>query len=144
MRHLLKQVSLMLSAVFVVSCAPAIPPARIGNYVSSERQAGDEALTRINHRPLQAGLVVVSDTAEPGAAPNLQDEALVRLGDRLQQGLDRAIPVAITEVIPAGRIRPQPYGDWGQFAELGRQRGLDYLAIVVVSSTEQEYPVTLF
>jgi hypothetical protein len=35
-------------------------------------------------------------------------------------------------------------GDWAQFAELGRQRGLDYLAVVVVSSTEQEYPVTLF
>jgi hypothetical protein len=33
----------------------------------------------------------------------------------------------------------------GPFFALGaRQRGLDYLAIVVVSSTEQEYPVTLF
>lgn len=65
MRHLLKQLSLMLAAVFVVSCASAIPPARISDYVSSEHQAGDEALTKIDQRPLQAGLVVVSDTAEP-------------------------------------------------------------------------------
>ena len=144
MRRVLNQFSLMFSVVFLVSCASVVPPARIGDYLSSGRQGDSDAFARIDQRPLQAGLVVVSDTAEPGAAPNLQDEALVRLGDRLQQGLDRVIPVAITEVIPAGRIRPQPYGDWGQFAELGRQRGIDYLAIVVVSSTEQEYPVTLF
>ena len=144
MRHLLNRLSLMLSAVFLVSCASAIPPARIGDYVSSEHKAGDEALTRIDQRPLQAGLVVVSDTAEPGAAPNLPEEAFVRLGESLQQDLGRAIPVSIKEIIPADHIRPQPHGDWTQFAELGRQRGLDYLAVVVVSSTEQEYPVTLF
>ncbi len=44
----------------------------------------------------------------------------------------------------ADHIKPQPHGDWAQFAELGRQHGFDYLAVVVVSSTEQEYPVTLF
>jgi len=144
MRHVFKPLSLMLSAVFVVSCASAIPPARIGEYVSSEHRVGDEAFARIDQRPLQAGLVVVSDTADPGAAPNLPEEALVRLGESLQQDLNRAIPVAIKEIIPADRIKPQLQGDWAQFAELGRQRGLDYLAVVVVSSTEQEYPVTLF
>ena len=144
MRHVFKPLSLMLSAVFVVSCASAIPPARIGEYVSSEHRVGDEAFARIDQRPLQAGLVVVSDTADPGAAPNLPEEALVRLGESLQQDLNRAIPVAIKEIIPADRIKPQLHGDWAQFAELGRQRGLDYLAVVVVSSTEQEYPVTLF
>ena len=144
MRHLLNQFSLMLSAVFLVSCASAIPPARIGAYVSSVHQAGDDAFTRIGQRPLRAGFVVVSDTAEQGAAPNLPEEALARLGENLQRDLGRAIPVAIKEMISAGHIRPQPHGDWVQFVELGRQRGLDYLAVVVVSSTEQEYPVTLF
>jgi hypothetical protein len=86
----------------------------------------------------------VSDTAELGAAPNLPEEALARLGESLQRDLGRAIPMAIKEMIPAGHIRPKPHGDWAQFAELGRQRGLDYLAVVIVSSTEQEYPVTLF
>ena len=144
MRHLLNQLSLMLSAVFLVSCASAVPPARIGDYVSSEHQAGDDAFTRINQRPLQAGLVVVSDTADLGAAPHLPKEALARLGESLQRDLVRAIPVVIKEVIQAGYIRPQQHGDWAQFAELGRQRGLDYLAVVIASSTEQEYPVTLF
>jgi len=144
MRHLLNQLSLMLSTVFLVSCASAIPPARIGDYVSSEHQVGENAFARTNQRPLQAGLVVVSDMAEPGAAPNLPEEALARLGESLQRDLGRAIPVTITELIQADHIMPQPHGDWAQFAELGRQRGLDYLAVVVVSSTEQEYPMTLF
>jgi len=87
---------------------------------------------------------VVSDTAEPDAAPNLPEEALVRLGENLQRDLGRALPVAITAVISTDRIRPEMHGDWAQFAELGRLRGLDYLAVVVVSSAEQEYPVTLF
>lgn len=144
MRRVLNQFSLMLIAVFLVSCACAIPPARIGEYVSSGRQVGGDAFTRHDQRPLQAGLVVVSDTATPGAAPNLPEEALARLGESLQRDLGRAIPVAITEMILADRIRPQPHGDWAQFGELGRQHGLDHLAVVVVSSTEQEYPVTLF
>ncbi len=54
----------MLSAVFLVSCAFALPPAGIGNYVSSEHEAGDDAFMRINQRPLQTGLVMVLDTAE--------------------------------------------------------------------------------
>ena len=54
MRHLLKQVSLMLSAVFVVSCASTIPSARIGDYVSSERQAGDEAFARMVKARMEA------------------------------------------------------------------------------------------
>ena len=83
MGHLLNRLSLMLSAVFLVSCASTVPPARIGEYVSSEHQAGDDAFTRINQRPLQAGLVVVSDTEERGAAPNLPEEGFVRLGERL-------------------------------------------------------------
>ena len=144
MRHLLNQFSLMLSTVFLVSCASAIPPARIGDYVPSEHQAGNDAFTKINQRPLQAGLVVVSDTADLGAAPHLPEEALARLGESLQRDLVRAIPVAIAEIVPADYSRPQPHGDWAQFSELARQRGLDYLAVVIASSTEQEYPVMLF
>lgn len=143
MCHLLNRLSLLLSAVLLVSCASTIPPGRIGDYVSPEHQA-DDAFTRIIQRPLQAGLVVVSDTEARGAAPNLPEEGLVRLGKSLQRDLGHAIPVVITEIIPAGHIRPQPHGDWGQFAELGRHHGVDYLAVVIVSSTEQEYPVTLF
>lgn len=111
MHHLLNRLSLMLSAVFLVSCASAVPPARISDYVSSEHQAGDDAFTKINQRPLWAGLVVVSDTADLGAAPNLPEEALARLGESLQRDLVRAIPVVIKEVIQAGHN--QATAAWG-------------------------------
>jgi hypothetical protein len=116
----------------------------MGDYVSSTHRTGHDGLTAINQRPLQTGLVVVSDTADLGAAPNLPDEALDRFGERLQRELSHTIPVAIAGIIPAGHIRPQPDGDWAQFAELGRQRGLSFLAVVIISSTEQEYPATFF
>lgn len=143
MRRRLKQFSLMLSAVLFVSCASAVPPARSGEYVSSWRQVSSEAFTKIDQRPVQAGLIMVSDTAESGAVPSLPEEALVRLGESLQRDLGRAIPIAITEIFSADGIRPRPQGNWAEFAELGQQRGLDYLAVVVVSSTEQEYPITV-
>jgi hypothetical protein len=136
--------SALLTGVLFTACASAVPPSRLGDYVSSEHRTSEEALTQIEPRPLKAGLVLVSDTAEADAAPNLPDEAFVRLGETLKQDISRALPVAITEVLPADQIRPQPNGDWGQFADLARQRGLDYLAVVVLSSTEQEYPVTVF
>ncbi len=44
---------------------------------------------------------------EPGAAPNLPDEALVRLGETLKQDITRAIPVTITQVL-SGRSDPSP------------------------------------
>jgi hypothetical protein len=144
MRGIVRVISGLLGAVLVTACASAVPPSRLGDYVSAERQVSEEALTQIEQRPLKAGLVLVSDTAEAGAAPNLPDEAFVRLGETLKQDISRAIPVTIPEVLPAESIRPQPNGDWAQFADLGRQRGLDYLVVVVLSSTEQEYPVTLF
>lgn len=144
MGGILKTSSMVLTAAVLAACAAAIPPMRMADYVSADRRIGDEAFPQTDQRPLQAGLVLVSDTSDPGAAPNLPDEALIRLGETLKQDIGRSIPVAIKEILPADRIRPRPNGDWSQFAELGRERGLDYLAVVVVSSTEQEYPVTLF
>ena len=144
MHEMLKATGLLLGAAVLAACASAVLPNRIGNYLSSEHLAGGDALTNLDPRPIEAGLVLVSDISDPSAAPNLPDEAFVRLGESLKQDIGRAVPVRIKEVIPADNIRPQPNGDWAQFAELGRQRGLDYLVVVVLSSTEQEYPITLF
>ena len=99
MRGVFKNSSVVLTAVLLVACASAVPPTRIGDYVSSERRVGDEAFPKGDQRPLQAGLVLVSDTSDPGAAPNLPEEALVRLGETLKQDIGRAIPVVIKEIV---------------------------------------------
>jgi hypothetical protein len=134
----------MLGAVSLLACASAVPPSRLGSYLPQVPVATDESFGRAGQQPLKVALVLISDTADPSAAPHLPNEALVRLGEKLKQDIARAIPVTITEVIPDDRVRPQPNGDWTQLVELGRQRGVDHLALVIVSSTEREYPVTLF
>ena len=144
MRRIVNIGSGLLSALLLTACASAVPPSRLGDYVSLEHRGSEEALSHLEQRPLKAGLVLVSDQAEAGAVPNLPDEALLRLGETLTADISRALPVSITEVLSPDHIRPQPNGDWSQFADLGRQRGLEYLVVVVLSSTEQEYPVTLF
>src|SRR5262245_61953948 len=97
----------LLSAALLIGCA-AVPPSRLGDYVSPEQQVSENALTQIEQRPLKAGLVLVSDTAQPGATLNLPDEALVRFGETLKADIGRTIPVAITEVLPSDQIHPQP------------------------------------
>jgi hypothetical protein len=143
MRDVTKRISVLLGVIVLVGCA-AVPPNRLDSYLSPETKTAAEDLTKIDQRPLKAGLVLVSDTSDPGAAPNLPDEAFIRLGEELKQEISRALPVTITEVLSAEHIRPQPNGDWAQFAALGKTHNLDYLVVVVVSSTEQEYPMTLF
>jgi hypothetical protein len=144
MCNLVKGVGLVAGIMVLAACASTLPPARIGNYLSSDNRAVVEPLTKLDNQPLRAGLVLIPDKSDPGAAPGLPDEALIRLGEELKQEIDRTLPVTITEVLSAEHIRPQPNGDWVQFAELGRTHKLDYLVVVVVSSTEQEYPMTLF
>jgi hypothetical protein len=144
MRKIPKFTTLVLVVATLTACASAVPPTRIGDYISPELKPDESGLVRIEPRPLEAGLVLVSDTADPSAAPNLPDEAMLRLAETLKQDISRSIPVEIKEIISADNLRPQPKGDWAQLADLGRQRGLDYVVVVVLSSTEQEYPVTLF
>lgn len=144
MRNLVRGAVLLSVAVLVAACATAVPPNRMGDYLSEEKTGQSESLLGSNQRPLKVGLVIVSDTADPGTAPPLPEEALAKLGEDMKQEITRVLPVSITEIIPAVGVRPLRGGDVAQFAELGRKHGVDYLAVVVVSSTEQEYPVYVF
>ncbi|MBI3355339.1 MAG: hypothetical protein HY038_00940 [Nitrospirae bacterium] len=143
MHKLMQGLALLSTSLLLSACASSIPPSRMANYVPMDPDTKAESLLKVDKKPLQAGLVLVSDTAAPEAAPNLPDEALVRLGDELKQDISRVLPVAIKEVIVAEGIRPSD-GNPTQFADLAKRHGLDYLAVVVVSSTEQEYPISLF
>ncbi|MDF0643337.1 MAG: hypothetical protein P0111_04870 [Nitrospira sp.] len=134
----------VLGAALLASCASSVPPSRIGDYLSSDLKVDEGVFGRLKPRPVPAGMLLVSDTAHAGAAPTLPDEAVLRLGESLKQEVGRAIPVSVKEMIPPESIPLQPNGDWTQFAELAKKRGLDYLVLVVLSSMEQEYPVTLF
>jgi len=141
MPQLVHAIALLSASVLFWGCASAVPPSRMAEYVPPDQPAED--LLAVGQRPLKAGLVLISDTSAPDAAPNLPDEAFVKLGEELRREITNVLPVTITEVIPAEGIRPSE-GNRGQLADLAKKHGLDYLAVVVLSSTEQEYPMYVF
>ncbi len=130
-----------LAALFLVACASGAPPSRLGAYLGGAPGEAGQAATP-TQGPMRAGLVVISDTGAPDAAPALPDEAVNRLAESLRQDINRFLPsIKIESILPSEGIAP---GDTGKIRELGVKQGLAYLAVAVLSSTEQEYPMTLF
>lgn len=145
MHDLVRGASFLMTLALVTACTSAVPPSRIDQYLNVELPSTSESLLKAEPRPFKAGLVLVSDQADQTAAAPLPEEALVRLGDGLRQDIARVLPVTITEVLSADGVRPYSQGgDVSKLVNLAKSRGLDYLAVVVGSSQEQEYPVTLF
>jgi hypothetical protein len=134
-RHLAITLSVLGTLVFS-GCASAVPPSRLTQYVGP---ADSSPLPP--QRPVRAGLVVVSDTSDPQAAPALPDEAVNRLAEELKQQFSTYLPITVDKIIPAENIsRPDP----SQLRGLGKRYGVDYLMVAVLSSTEQEYPIYVF
>lgn len=125
----------------IAACASTTPPRRIGDYLGPQ-SIEQIASTPLPPSPIHAGLVIVPDTSAPDAAPLLPDEALNRLTERLQQELSQMTRVVIDTIIPAEGIRPD--GDPAELGRIAKQHGVDYLVMIIASSTEQEYPMTLF
>lgn len=135
------RLGLILLLLGLPACASTVPPARLDAYLGSQTVAQSEA-GPLPPRPIHAGLVVLSDTTASDAAPAPPEGALSRLAEQLRQQLTEQTLIAIDTIIPASALRPDR--DPAQFREIGRRYGVDYLVLVVASSTEQEYPVTLF
>jgi hypothetical protein len=131
----------LLLCLQVVGCASTTPPRRLPDYLGQQsvKEVGSASLPP---RPIHAGLVVIPDRLAPDAAPLLPNEALNRLAETLKQQLSEMTPIIVDRIIPAEGIRAD--GDPAEFRQLGKQHGLGYLVVVVASSTEQEYPMTLF
>ena len=142
MRRLVMQTSLLLGLLVLAACASATPPSRLVNYVGQQAVSGQVVADLPAQRPIRAGLVVFSDTSAPDAGPALPDEAVRRLAETLQAEMSRITPFVIETIIPNEGILPD--GDPAKLAELGARHGVDFLATVVLSSTEVEYPMTLF
>lgn len=136
-------VGLFIGMAALAACASTTPPSRLADYVGQQALSEPaSASTLPEQRPIRAGLVVISDTTAPDAAPALPDEALNRLSEMLKQEFSQFLPIVVEKIIPADGI--QPDGAASQFRELGKKHGVEYLLVVIGSSTEQEYPVYVF
>lgn len=122
--------------------ASNVPSSRMGQYMGSEGLGAAKTDEMLPEVPFRAGLVLVADTTAKGAAPALPDEALAQMAESLREQLGNSLRLELVRTLPAQGIRPD--GELAQFVELGRRFGLDYLIVAIASSTEQEYPYTVF
>jgi hypothetical protein len=141
MRITEKSIALMAGSLLLTACMADVPPSRIADYMGAPGKGAPETAAPTS---IQAGLVVIPDTSAPDASPVMPEEALQRMADSLSQEMSQSLPIRITKVLPSEGLRPITGGDPDQFAEFGRKHGVEYLVVVVASSTEQEYPMTVF
>jgi hypothetical protein len=139
------RVLLLISAFTLSACASTTAPSRIGDYVTKDEKVPVNSIIMMSdQRPVDAGLLVIADKIDPGSAPGLPDEALARFREELRQEFGHGLPFTIKQLIQADGITPNRTGvDLTQFMELGKKHDVEYLALVVVSSTEVEYPSDL-
>ncbi|HSA61924.1 MAG TPA: hypothetical protein VLE03_06760 [Nitrospiraceae bacterium] len=139
------RVSLLVGAFTLSACVSASPPSRIGDYVTKDDKIPPNAVIMMpEQRPIQAGLLVIADKADPGSAPGLPDEALVRFREELKEEFGQGLPFMIAQVIQADGIAPnRSGGELTRFRELGKKYDVEHLALVVVSSVEVEVPKQL-
>ena len=142
MRMTGRSTCLLLGVLSLVACASAVPPSRLANYLGQRAITDASAVALPEQRPLRAGLVVIADTSAPDAAPALPDEAQNRLAQNLKDQINQSLPIAIEKIIQAEGIKPG--GDVAELIALGKDQGVEYLAVAVLSSTEQEYPIYVF
>lgn len=136
----LRACSLMMIVLVLVGCAAATPPSRLGQYVSVASTEG--AAQRLpTSRPVRAALVVLADRPAPESPAVIPEAAQDRLAGMLGELISQGFPLRIERVVNLGEV---PVGSTPDWTEMARQQGVEYLVLVVLSNTEQEYPVSLF
>lgn len=132
----------VVGALLLAGCAVATPPSRLSHYVAPV-VTGESASPGLPvQRLLRTALVVLADRSAQEAAPLLPEEAQARVAEVLRGQLNRGFPIVIERVVNLGEIpvgAPPP--NW---IDLAGQEGVDYVLVVILSSTEQESPVSLF
>ncbi len=126
---------------FLTACASSSPPSRLDQYLG-QSLTSTSAGTLSTERPVRAALILITDTSGPDAAPALPDEAQLRLAEQLTDDVNRGFPITIERVVPSGDLGNNI--SLSGLTEVGKKHGMDFLLLVVLSSQEQEYPVSLF
>ncbi len=132
---------LLVTVLLVAGCATASPPSRLSQFVALSSSADSEGLSLPNRRPVRTALVVLAGRSALDSAPGLSGDALDRLTETLGEQINRGFPILIEHVVNLGEV---PVGAAPNWTEVAKQQGVDYVLVVVLSSTEQEYPVSLF
>ena len=131
----------LIWAFGVSGCASSHPSSRLDQYIGAP-VTDLQSVPLPEERPIRASLLVVSDQSGPEAAPILPEEARVRLAEQLKEEINRGYPIVINKAISV--TEPAVSGGQGRWIAIGRQQGARYLLVAVLSSEEQEYPISVF
>ncbi len=130
-----------LVGALLMGCASASPPSRLGQYVPLVSSADDRELQLPSTRPVRAALIVLADNSADDAAPGIPEAAQDGIAQRLREQINQGFPIVIEHAMNLGEV---PAGTVPNWTKIAQQQGVDYLVVVVLSSTEQQYPVSLF
>lgn len=118
-------------------------PSRIDAYLSPSplRATGMTPMPRPSKvGGLNAGLLVINDTTAESSAPPLSSQGLHVFTDQTRMQVSQAVPINLTKMLPSTAIKAN--GQTEQFIRASREAGVEYLVLVVISSTEMESPAT--
>lgn len=132
----------LMMVLLVSACATETPPARLADYVGSEALREPASIARVDGTRRQAGLVLIADTTAPHAAPALPNAAQHRLALNLRDQVERVLPITVQTIIEPEGLKPDSAPAY--FSELGKKHAVELLVVVIASSAEQEYPLTVF
>ena len=91
---------------------------------------------------VQAGLVVINDSTAPDSAPTLSDASLAAMSEHVQRQLMHAVPLEVGHVVHSSEPETS-FPDFAAVLEWGKDRRVDYLVMVMLSSSEIEVPERL-
>jgi hypothetical protein len=135
-------VTFLLTLLAFSACASSVPPSRLGQYLGGQISGESKQEELLPEAPFRAGLVLIADTTASDSAPALTEEAFSQMAEALRDQLEKSLRMNIEQTLPAVGIRPNQ--DLSQFVTLGQRYGLHYLVVAIASSTEKEYPWTVF
>lgn len=142
MRRSGKWAAALVGAFLLAGCVAASPPSRLSQYVLPVASNQDAAPELPASRPVRTVLVVLTDRSDPASVPSLPEDAQSRLAESLSAQINRGYPISVARVITLGELSGS--GTTPDWISIAKQQGVDYLIVAVLSSLEQEYPVSLF
>lgn len=140
MTSALSRLVLSLLLLGLTACAAQVPTSRLDPWIGALPSTSSPAALP-TERPLRVSLIFL----EPNSVqsdPVLPEEVRKRVADQLREEIARGFPLVIERTIPSGEFKAS--SGVADLIAYGKERGIRYLMAVMISSEEQEYPVSLF
>jgi len=132
----------VLSLILLIAGCQLGPDPKLGLYVQGQNQAPSGMFLdgySTEHR-LPVGLLVLNDTTEKNSPPPMTLESITALTKQLSYQIEAQFPIQVAQLV---KTPPTLSGHTLPFAQLGKEAGVNYLVIAILSSHEVESPQQL-